>query len=166
MKKLLSLLAVALIFAACDKKPDQPPVDNRTLTLSANKTTITADGTDAVTFTVKLGDENVTATARLKMNGTDFTGSTFTTTESGTYKFIAVHGEKTSNELSVTVTEVVEPTPILSVNKNAIMANGEDAVTFTVKLADKDVTSTVTIFEGEIELEGNTFTTTNPGTYK
>lgn len=54
---------------------------------------------------------------------------------------------------------------VLSVNKPSIKDNGTDAATFTVKYGNADVTSAAIIKNGDTEIEGATFTSTEKGEY-
>ena len=56
-----ALCAAALAFASCTQPTNGNVGGDKDLVLSASKSEITADGTDKVTFTVKYGEEDVTA---------------------------------------------------------------------------------------------------------
>ena len=71
------------------------------LFLTADKKTITADGTDVVTFTVKQGNDAVND-ATIYINGNAQTEYTFSTTNAGTYTVYAQKGTLTSNEITIT----------------------------------------------------------------
>lgn len=163
---LFTALVLTAVMSSCS--PDDPgvgPVNDGTVTLTPNKTAITADGEDAVIFTVRYGDKDVSSSAAIKMNGTAITGNTFTTTQAGTYKFIAEYDGKTSTEVTITALEHTSNL-VLSVDKPEIWANGEDVVTFTVKYNAEDVTHSATIKMNGTAITGNTFTTVNTGEYK
>ena len=71
------------------------------IVLTADKTTITANGTDAVTFSVTQGGIDVND-ATIYINGNDQTEYTFSTTTAGTYTVYAQSGTTlTSNEISI-----------------------------------------------------------------
>ena len=92
--KIASLLAAAVMLFACE---EENPVGGNTgeLQLIADKDVIQANGIDAVTFKVMLGDKDVTETAEIfdefneKLNLAD---GKFTTTKTGEHKFYADHG--------------------------------------------------------------------------
>ena len=87
-----AICAAALAFAACTE-PTSPTTeeDDKKLVLSADRTEITSDGTDKVTFTVKYAGEDVTAAAEITnvTDGTTVTDHAFTTDKEGTYEFSA-----------------------------------------------------------------------------
>lgn len=60
---------------------------------------------------------------------------------------------------------VVKPAPELVADKIEIVADGADAVTFTVTSGDTDVTSLSTIYCSETPIAGNVFSTTEQGVY-
>lgn len=107
-KYLLSTLAVPalLLGTACSGSGDDPTPDEPTLTLKADKATITADGTDKATFTVRLDGADVTsqATIRCTTTGETLSGATFTATEAKTYDFVASCEGNESPKVSVTAT--------------------------------------------------------------
>lgn len=114
MKKLFPMLAIALTFAACDKTPDGLPVDNKTLTLSADKTTIIVNGTDAVAFTVKQGTKDVTDLMSIcTPAGMCLLNNVFASDNPGDYEFYAYFTDKTanpdleSNHLTITVEPIL-----------------------------------------------------------
>ena len=148
-----------------DEKPEEP--EEKPIVLTASKTNITADGNDAVTFTVKQEDNDVTSETEIYVNDNKINGNTFTTTTAGTYKAYAKKGELKSNEISITAEAVVEPEkPIeLIASTTNITANGSDAVTFTVMQENNDVTSQASIFVNNQKLASNVFTTYTAGTY-
>ena len=148
-----------------EEKPEEP--EEKPIVLTASKTNISADGTDAVTFTVKQEDNDVTSETEIYVNDNKINGNTFTTTTAGTYKAYAKKGELKSNEISITAEAVVEPeNPIeLIASTTNITANGSDAVTFTVMQENNDVTSQASIFVNNQKLASNVFTTYSAGTY-
>ena len=73
------------------------------LTLSASKTTMAADGTDTVTFTVKADSSlNVTSLCDIYVNGSKINGATFKTGSAGTYSVYAMYKGVKSNTVNVT----------------------------------------------------------------
>ncbi|MBR2367415.1 MAG: hypothetical protein IKA81_02245 [Alistipes sp.] len=173
LKFLLLFAAASLLgFAACDESGDKTEPKDPVVELKANKTEISANGEDSVTFTVYVDNKEATKDCliiNLKDNST-LEGNTFTTTEEGEYNFKATYGKYTSN--SVTITAFMEA-PVLSgpqlfADKAEIKADGEDMVTFTVTCDEEDVTESSTIINliTNEPLEGNTFTTTEAGEYK
>ena len=107
MKKLLFVLSLILLITSCDKTP--------IITLSIDKSEISADGKDFATFKVISVDkhnneEDVTnnsqiffADSKLEVGST-----TFSTTEPNSYSFYATYEDAVSNEVSITAIEVEE----------------------------------------------------------
>ncbi len=140
------------------------------IVIAASTDTIVADGIDAIIFTVTEGKRNITNNIDIYVNGNKIEGNKFTTTVAGEYSAYAKRGDVTSNEISFFAKEVEEPEepekPIeLFASKTNIIADGIDAVTFTVKQDNIDVTSEVEIFINGNKIDGNSFTTTTAGNY-
>lgn len=140
------------------------------IVIAASTDTIVADGIDAIIFTVTEGKRNITNNIDIYVNGNKIEGNKFTTTIAGEYSAYAKRGDVTSNEISFYAKEVEDPEepekPIeLSASKTNIIADGIDAVTFTVKQDNIDVTSEVEIFVNGNKIDGNSFTTTTAGNY-
>lgn len=166
-----AICAAALAFAACTE-PTSPTTeeDDKKLVLSADRTEITSDGTDKVTFTVKYDGEDVTAAAEITnvTDGTTVTDHAFTTDKEGTYEFSASYNGVESNKVTVKA----EPLSslVLAVDKESIRNDGEDVATFTVTYSGQDVTAQtiiVNLTNGERWSTGvNTFTSTTSGDYE
>ena len=140
------------------------------IVITASTDTIVADGIDAIIFTVTEGKRNITNNIDIYVNGNKIEGNKFTTTDAGEYSAYAKRGDVTSNEISFYAKEVEEPEepekPIeLFASKTNIIADGIDAVTFTVKQDNIDVTSEVEILVNGNKINGNSFTTTTAGNY-
>ena len=79
------------------------------LTLSADKTEIVADGIDAVVFEIKEENFNTDDAPHLyNLADNSVVRGPFTTTEAGTYEFVARKGEVESNKITI-VAKAVEP---------------------------------------------------------
>ena len=152
------LMLVPLLLLSCEGD------DTREVILTPDKSSITADGQDIVTFTVKYGDDVITSGVKITANGETITGMSFSTNTEGDYKFIAEYKGKTSKEVIV---NALKPDQlILTPDKETITADGTDKVTFTVKLGTRDVTSEAEISVGATKLTSNEFTSTTAGEYK
>lgn len=163
MKKILIYFVAITALFACSKNEDVVI----TATLSADKTTLLADGKDAVTFTVKDQDgADVTSSSVIKVNGKEITGKTYTTTEVGNMKVVAEYKSKQSNELTVQANKPEQI--VLKADKVTLLANGLDKVTFTVFKTDgtTEITSGAKIKVNGIEINGNTYVATKAGEYK
>ena len=175
MKKFFSIFAIvatALGFVACENT-EQPATggdDNKeyTIELAADKTEIVANGSDTVTFTVKVDGVETTEEVMiicLNDNGV-LEDNTFKTNTAGEYSFKAAYKNFTSETVVITATEpdkVVE----LTADKREIVADNADMVTFTVKVDGVDMTTecTITNLNYEAVIEGNTFTSDVAGEF-
>ncbi len=158
--------SISLIGCSDKKKEEDIAV---AVTLSANKTTIKANGKDSLTFTVKVdGKETASGVTVVPESSTQVSGLNklkFSTSETGTYSFYALYNGHKSNSITITATKVVIK---LTADKTTIRPNGTDAIKFTVKADDKDVTSSAVIMmKGEVEttLDKNVFSTETSGIY-
>ena len=165
-----ALCAAALAFASCTQPTNGNGGGDKDLVLSASKSEITADGTDKVTFTVKYGEEDVTANASIAdaATGEVLSGSEFATETAGSYEFVASYDGKESNKVKVDATAVSGL--VLSVDKESIVNDGEDTATFTVTFDGNDVTAQATIVNqtsGQAWAEGvHTFVSSASGEYE
>ena len=163
MKKLFSLIALlslAVGFTACEETtPDTP--DTKTVTLSANKSEIMADGVETVLFEATVnGVVTSDGVQIICLNDNSvLSASTFKTTAAGEYRFVAVCNGVKSNEVKVLATNPAGPTVVLTADKSTIVADNAETVTFTVTVdgEDKTAESTITIVNYASTLDGNTF---------
>ena len=163
MKKLFSLIALlslAVGFTACEETtPDTP--DTKTVTLSANKSEIMADGVETVSFEATVnGVVTSDGVQIICLNDNSvLSASTFKTTAAGEYRFVAVCNGVKSNEVKVLATNPAGPTVVLTADKSTIVADNAETVTFTVTVdgEDKTAESTITIVNYGTALEVNTF---------
>lgn len=81
------------------------PEPEKSITLTASTTNITANGSDAVTFTVMQDNNDVTSLSSIFVNGSKLNGNKFTTYTSGSYTAYAQKNEVKSNEITITVTD-------------------------------------------------------------
>ncbi len=151
-------------YAKVVEEPEEP---EKPIELFASKTNIIADGIDAVTFTVKQDNIDVTSEVEIFINGNKIDGNSFTTTTAGNYNVNAKKGELVSNELNITAEEYIEPEkPIeLSASTTSITANGTDIISFTVIQDGDNVTDQSEIYVNNNLISGNQFSTFTPGTY-
>lgn len=87
--------------------PEQPEPE-KPITLTASTTNITANGTDAVTFTVMQENNDVTSQSNIFINGGKLNGNKFTTYTSGTYTAYAQKNDAKSNEITIYVEAVAD----------------------------------------------------------
>lgn len=90
--------------------PEQPeqPEPEKPITLTASTTNITANGSDAVTFTVTQDNKDVTSQSNIFVNGSRLNGNKFTTYTAGTYTAYAKKNDATSNEITIYVEAVAD----------------------------------------------------------
>lgn len=103
---LAAVMGILPFLTSCE---EESKVEHPGLWLSADKTTITADGEDMVTFTVTLDDVDVTSQCTFCNQENCYPGNTFSTTTAGEYVFHATYqGENSdyqgqnSNEVTIT----------------------------------------------------------------
>ena len=170
MKKffnIFAVLALALGFVACEGPNDEPQEAKKPV-LTADKSTIVADGADKATFTATVdgvADAEIMIIA-VKDNSI-LEENTFTTTTPGTYQFKAVYGNESSDVVEITATEA-EKIITLEADKSEIVADNAETVTFTVKVDGAEVSNGYEIINLNYNaaLEGNTFTSDVAGEFK
>jgi hypothetical protein len=142
---------VANVFSACSP-PNDPPVDNRKLVLTADKYALTADGVDKIDFTVKFDGEDVTTLSQVcDPDGLCLLTPVFTTTEPGQYHFYASYDpDATGNVIKsdvivITADEAFDPAkfnPERAVKKNVaffVWTSTYCAPCFTYKTYMKEI---------------------------
>lgn len=142
IKKLsYALLSVVLLMVSCDE-PKVDPVPPKGLELTVSKSTIMSDGRDRATFTVMDGETDVTTEAVIKnvATGEALDKIYFVSSTQGEYKFVATYAEKTSDEVTVNVSDAQ-----LTVDPETIFSNGQGKATFTLTYNGNDVTAEATI---------------------
>ena len=171
MKRLFQIFvfaALALSFTACEQPGETPDNGEIILSLTGDKTEIVADGVDKVTFTATVNGEANDQIQIINLKNNSFVeNNTFTATVAGDYLFKAVYNNKSSEAFKVTATEPATPILFLTPDKQNIVADGTEIVTFTVTINGEDVTanSTITNITANAALEGNTFSTDTIGEY-
>ena len=169
MKKMILMTLFAALLLGCS---DNSGIDTTTIALKANKTSIHADGKDAITFTVMDQDgKDVTAQSSITVDGASIGGSRFTTQKEGRYIAIATYKNVDSNILAIEATALDEDDAKtaeleLVADKVTILANSKDLVTFTVKDANgNDITKKAKVRVNNVGLSSNTYFTSKPGEY-
>ena len=173
MKKAYYIIFALLGLIACETEPQG--TTQGTLYLYADNTEIYANGEDAVTFTVKDKEGAVLEDASIYFADTHeaLEGKQFKTKYAGQYSFYAKRGAAQSDAINITAKEDNDtpgPEPQerelkLSVEPETIYV--DESATFKVELEGNDVTSEATIYlkEGDVALEGATYTATAEGVY-
>ena len=173
MKKAYYIIFALLGLIACETEPQE--TTQGTLYLYADNTEIYANGEDAVTFTVKDKEGAVLEDASIYFADTHeaLEGKQFKTKYAGQYSFYAKRGAAQSDVINISAKEDNDthgPEPQerelkLSVEPDTIYV--DESATFKVELEGNDVTSEATIYlkEGDVALEGATYTATTEGVF-
>ena len=166
---IFAIIALAFGFVACEGNEATENKEYK-VELSADKSSIMADGEEQVTFTVKVDGAVAEDAQIICLNDNSIVeGTTFKTTVAGEYSFKAAYKGFTSETVTITAVAVEAPIPTveLSVDKSEIVADNNDTATFTVKVDGEDKSSEVkiTVINYNSELEGNTFTTDVAGEF-
>ncbi|MDO4695441.1 Omp28-related outer membrane protein [Porphyromonas sp.] len=166
MKKtiyLFPLFVLLSLFTFCSE--NHPELLIESLSISADKESITADDEEIITFSVQSQNgRNLTNEAKIVVNGKVLSGNTFKANESGTFRCHASVDDVSSNELIFTA-KPKTATLTLSADRKSILADGKDHLTFVVKDAQgKDVSSSAKITVNDKPISGLTYETTEVGT--
>lgn len=164
-----AIIALAFGFVACE---GNETTENKeyNVELSADKSSIMADGEEQATFTVKVDGAVAEDAQIICLNDNSIVeGTTFKTAVAGEYSFKAAYKGFTSETVTITAVAIEAPIPTveLSVDKSEIVADNSDTATFTVKVdgEDKSADVKITVINYNSELEGNTFTTDVAGEF-
>lgn len=166
---IFAIIALAFGFVACEGNETSENKEYN-VELSADKSSIMADGEEQATFTVKVDGAVAEDAQIICLNDNSIVeGTTFKTAVAGEYSFKAAYKGFTSETVTITAAPVEAPIPAveLSVDKSEIVADNSDTATFTVKVDGEDKSSEVkiTVINYNSELEGNTFTTDVAGEF-
>ena len=175
-KKLVFLIVLSFVLLGCGSSGGTTEEISliTTIELTADKTSVTADGTEKVTLSAILKDKDNAIINGVDISyyegSTKLSDNTFKTTKAGTYNIIAKAGNVTSNIITVNAMNVIVPTTIeLTADKTTIIADGMEKVTLSATLKDKDNGiingANISYYEGSTKLTNNIFKTTKAGTY-
>lgn len=166
----LALVISGLAVSCTTGSGGQDNVDSLSISLSSDKNSIFADGSDAATFTVvnNSSREDITDQAQIFcVSGdqeTELTAPKFSTETPGSYSFYAKYNEAISKEISVTAARVdadASSQYTLSAAKNMIYNDGGDFAILTLTDAEgNDVTELGQFYADGEPVEGNRFSTT------
>ena len=143
------------------------------ISLEADKTEITADATDTVTFTVKVDGAEVSEgyeIINLNYNAA-LESNAFTSDVAGEFKFQAKYdGKWLSNEVTITAKAVEKPVEKelkIKATPNRIKADGIEEAVFTVLYGEDDVTADAEIYNTATQevIESKKFSSTTIGSY-
>jgi hypothetical protein len=109
----------------------------KSLTLTASKLRIKADGSESVTFTALYGEEDVTASCEIKTTAGDvIEGGVFTTTTVGSYNIYALYDNVRSNTVSI---DAYDPNATYAYEIGQIYdINGTKGVAYAIKTVGND----------------------------
>lgn len=140
---------------------------DKTISLSADRGSIMADGVDSITFTVIDNStwEDVTSNSTIYLVNAEgdqvLASSSFSTSEAGSFSFFAEYEGVFSSSISVTALAESAEGISLSASKTAIYSDGGDFTVLTLSDQDgNDVTELGTFYADGEQLEGNRFSTT------
>ena len=169
MNKLFIGLCICFssIICACSSGGDGEG-DSGSLQISADKSTIVADGEEVVTFTVKDKDgRNVTSECIILKGTVELTSNTFSTTVAGEYEFSA---KKVTGEISDKIKVVaIENNAQLTIkaDKTNLVADGGDIVALRlVDANDVDLTSEAEFYLDGVSLRRGAARTKTIGSHK
>lgn len=164
MKKVFFYFTLFLLFS-CSK--NEPVIEK--ITITADKTELTADSKDVVTFKVTtLNGSDVTAKSVLQVNGAHITGNTFSTNQAGEYSVKAVYSDATSNVLKVTAKAVIALSPVIKLSKTTLVSDNVDLIELSCvneNETSNDLTKNTVFFVDGKEITGNVFKTSTSAEY-
>lgn len=149
------------------ENPEEPQLEGP-IFLTASTDTIVANGIDAVNFTAIQDSVDVTSSVKFFVNDNIIESNVFSTESSGDYVVYAKKNDTIiSNEISFYAKEYVEPEiPIvIAASTDTIIADGIDAIIFTVTEGKRNITNNIDIYVNGNKIEGNKFSTTTAGEY-
>ena len=170
IKQFLVVGLALLGLVACKVDVNEPENSIETIELSVDVDEIMADGQDYVRFTVISDGQDVTRETTIFYAGgaSVLVGHTFHTTQPGVYRFYAMKGDVTSNEVTVTAKEVSAEPQVITLTASSMEIFVGEEVIFTVHSDEEDITSAATIYHAEdnTPLSGRLFKATEAGTYR
>lgn len=172
MKKQLNILLIGFILfsttlASCSKSDDNKAiVENGSIKITANKSSILADGKDEITFTVKDNNEkDITSDSKIYVDGETLAKNTYSTTKKGEYTVKAVNLDREAS-IKILVRHYTARL-YLSSNRTSKFSSGSEEFEFKVldtKL--NNVTSSAKFYVDDQLISGHTFNSSTNGKYK
>lgn len=173
MKKQLNILLISFILfsitlASCSKSDSadgNPVVENGSISITANKTSILADGKDEIAFTVKDNNsKDITSESKIYVNGEAISSSTYSSTTKGEFTVKAVNLDRESS-MKILVRHYTARLYISS-NRTSVFSSGSEEFEFKVldtKL--NNVTSSAKFYVNDQLINGHTFSSSTNGKY-
>jgi len=174
MKKQLNILIISFILCtstlvSCSKSSgdnNNSESENGGISLTANKTSILADGKDEIIFTVKDNNsKDITSESKIYVDGEAITNNVYTSTTKGEHKVKAVNLDR---EASMKILVRHYTTRLyLSSNRTSVFSSGTEQFEFKVldtKL--NNVTADAKFYIDDQLINGHTFRSSADGKYK
>lgn len=141
------------------------------LILTADTTSIKANGKNIVTFSVTADEIIITDNIEIFLINEEsdilLEDNTFCTDQEGSYEFYCKYNDQISNKIKISA---IPFTLVLKADTTTIKANGNEIVKFTITADDEDVTNEAKLYRKEgnntIPLESMSFDTTTEGNYE
>lgn len=135
MKNLsLFLWCLLTVVAACSSDDDENGGGVESIRLTLSRSTIIANGEDAITFKV-VDDQgtDITSACFFYVNNEEWKGTSFSSTVAGDYEIKALYNEIWSNTRKLKVVEPEDLTTVLSADKTEAVADGKDLIVLILK---------------------------------
>ena len=135
MKNLsLFLWCLLTVVAACSSDDDENGGEVESIRLTLSRSTIIANGEDAITFKV-VDDQgtDITSACFFYVNNEEWKGTSFSSTVAGDYEIKALYNEIWSNTRKLKVVEPEDLTTVLSADKTEAVADGKDLIVLILK---------------------------------
>ncbi|MCZ4694851.1 Omp28-related outer membrane protein [Ancylomarina euxinus] len=166
---LSSLFLLSINLVSCSKSESndsRPIVDNGSISITANKTSILADGKDEITFTVKDNNsKDITTESKIYVNGEAISGNTYTSKTKGEFTVKAVN---LNRETSIKIL-VRHYTAKLYISSNRTSSFSSGSEQFEFKALDtklNNVTSDTKFYVDDQLIDGHTFSSSTNGKHK
>lgn len=176
-RRILKLILLITIVGAC-KKDERLTEDQAVskLVLSMDKSSIYADGHDAVNFNVQAlnaaGVAVSSASVTLYVDGESIAGRRFMSSQAGIYRVVARSEQIESNALELTAIDIANKVAsiVLTADRNSVIAGHYTSANFDVKLFDlegKEVGDDIPyqLYAGDDRLDTVVFSTDRTGEY-
>ncbi|MGZ2371455.1 Omp28-related outer membrane protein [Ancylomarina sp. YFZ004] len=174
MKKQLNILLICFILfsitlpscSKSDSNDGQAVSTNGSISITANKTSILADGKDKITFTViDNNSKDITSESKIYVNGEAISNNTYSSTTKGEHTVKAVNLDREAS-IKIMVRHYIARLYISS-NRTSVFSSGSEEFQFKVldtKL--NNVTSNAKFYVDDQLINGHTFSSSTNGKHK
>lgn len=166
---LTSFILFSITLHSCSKSDSDdsnPVVENGSISITADKTSIIADGKDEIIFTVKDNNsKDITSESKIYVDGEALANNTYSSKEKGEYKVKAVNLNREAT-IKIQVRHYIARL-YLSSNRTSVFSSGSEHFEFKVldtKL--NNVTSSAKFYVNNQLINGHTFSSSINGKYK